>query len=67
MNPRVFPHIKLGDMVETAHPNDEYSPLLLQVKSLKEDLQKETQCGPDRDLGVPAKTSLRCVCECCRP
>ncbi|KAG5193383.1 hypothetical protein JEQ12_019744 [Ovis aries] len=42
VNPRVFPHIKLGDMVETAHPDDEYSPLLLQVKSLKEDLQKET-------------------------
>uniref|UniRef100_A0A8C5M0L9 DEP domain containing 5, GATOR1 subcomplex subunit n=1 Tax=Leptobrachium leishanense TaxID=445787 RepID=A0A8C5M0L9_9ANUR len=31
-----------GDIVEIAHPNDEYSPLLLQVKSLKEDLQKET-------------------------
>ncbi|XP_077016564.1 GATOR1 complex protein DEPDC5 isoform X7 [Tamandua tetradactyla] len=42
VNPRVFPHIKLGDIVEIAHPNDEYSPLLLQVKSLKEDLQKET-------------------------
>ncbi|XP_045219690.1 GATOR1 complex protein DEPDC5 isoform X11 [Macaca fascicularis] len=42
VNPKVFPHIKLGDIVEIAHPNDEYSPLLLQVKSLKEDLQKET-------------------------
>ncbi|XP_077691611.1 GATOR1 complex protein DEPDC5 isoform X10 [Eretmochelys imbricata] len=42
MNPKVFLHIKLGDVVEIAHPNDEYSPLLLQVKSLKEDLQKET-------------------------
>ncbi|XP_057176797.1 GATOR complex protein DEPDC5 isoform X5 [Triplophysa rosa] len=42
MNPKVFPHVKLGDIVEIAHPNDEYSPLLLQVKSLKEDLQKET-------------------------
>ncbi|KAG8597087.1 hypothetical protein GDO81_002161 [Engystomops pustulosus] len=42
INPKVFPHIKLGDIVEIAHPNDEYSPLLLQVKSLKEDLQKET-------------------------
>uniref|UniRef100_A0A8C3FGR3 IML1 N-terminal double psi beta-barrel domain-containing protein n=1 Tax=Chrysemys picta bellii TaxID=8478 RepID=A0A8C3FGR3_CHRPI len=40
MNPKVFLHIKLGDVVEIAHPNDEYSPLLLQVKSLKEDLQK---------------------------
>ncbi|XP_066459689.1 GATOR1 complex protein DEPDC5 isoform X1 [Eleutherodactylus coqui] len=42
INPKIFPHIKLGDIVEIAHPNDEYSPLLLQVKSLKEDLQKET-------------------------
>ncbi|XP_060764412.1 GATOR1 complex protein DEPDC5 isoform X6 [Neoarius graeffei] len=42
MNPKVFPQVKLGDFVEIAHPNDEYSPLLLQVKSLKEDLQKET-------------------------
>ncbi|KAG2470314.1 DEPD5 protein, partial [Polypterus senegalus] len=42
VNPKVFPQIILGDIVEIAHPNDEYSPLLLQVKSLKEDLQKET-------------------------
>ncbi|XP_057348355.1 GATOR complex protein DEPDC5 isoform X12 [Manis pentadactyla] len=42
VNPKVFPYIKLGDIVEIAHPSDEYSPLLLQVKSLKEDLQKET-------------------------
>eukprot|EP00079_Xenopus_tropicalis_P029603 XP_012825134.1 PREDICTED: DEP domain-containing protein 5 isoform X7 [Xenopus tropicalis] len=42
INPKVFPYINLGDIVEIAHPNDEYSPLLLQVKSLKEDLQKET-------------------------
>ncbi|TRY65307.1 hypothetical protein DNTS_015453 [Danionella cerebrum] len=40
MNPKVFPQVKLGDIVEIAHPNDEYSPLLLQVKSLKDDLQK---------------------------
>ncbi|XP_030623111.1 GATOR complex protein DEPDC5 [Chanos chanos] len=42
MNPKVFPQVSLGDIVEIAHPNDEYSPLLLQVKSLREDLQKET-------------------------
>lgn len=24
MNPKVFPHVKLGDIVEIAHPNDEY-------------------------------------------
>ncbi|XP_076876476.1 GATOR1 complex protein DEPDC5 isoform X2 [Brachyhypopomus gauderio] len=42
MNPKVFPQVKLGDIIEIAHPNNEYSPLLLQVRSLKEDLQKET-------------------------
>ncbi|XP_064164777.1 GATOR1 complex protein DEPDC5 isoform X1 [Anguilla rostrata] len=42
VNPKVFPQVSIGDIVEIAHPNDEYSPLLLQVKSLKEDLQKET-------------------------
>ncbi|KTF80557.1 hypothetical protein cypCar_00042237, partial [Cyprinus carpio] len=24
MNPKVFPLVKLGDIVEIAHPNDEY-------------------------------------------
>ncbi|XP_026229879.1 GATOR complex protein DEPDC5 isoform X3 [Anabas testudineus] len=42
VNPKVFPQVSLGDIIEVAHPTDEYSPLLLQVKSLKEDLQKET-------------------------
>ncbi|AWP04755.1 putative DEP domain-containing protein 5 [Scophthalmus maximus] len=42
VNPKVFPQVSLGDIIEIAHPTDEYSPLLLQVKSLKEDLQKET-------------------------
>uniref|UniRef100_A0A3Q4BZZ3 DEP domain-containing protein n=1 Tax=Mola mola TaxID=94237 RepID=A0A3Q4BZZ3_MOLML len=42
VNPKVFPQVNLGDIIEIAHPSDEYSPLLLQVKSLKEDLQKET-------------------------
>ncbi|KAL0965572.1 hypothetical protein UPYG_G00283080 [Umbra pygmaea] len=42
VNPKVFPQVSLGDIIEIAHHTDEYSPLLLQVKSLKEDLQKET-------------------------
>uniref|UniRef100_A0A8C5GEL4 DEP domain-containing protein 5 n=1 Tax=Gouania willdenowi TaxID=441366 RepID=A0A8C5GEL4_GOUWI len=41
VNPKVFPQVSLGDIIEIAHPTDEYSPLLLQVKSLKDDLQKE--------------------------
>ncbi|XP_013864451.1 DEP domain-containing protein 5 [Austrofundulus limnaeus] len=42
VNPKVFHQVNLGDVIEIAHPTDEYSPLLLQVKSLKEDFQKET-------------------------
>ncbi|XP_054452418.1 GATOR complex protein DEPDC5 isoform X4 [Anoplopoma fimbria] len=42
VNPKVFPQVSLRDIIEIAHPTDEYSPLLLQVKSLKEELQKET-------------------------
>ncbi|XP_011614624.1 GATOR complex protein DEPDC5 isoform X2 [Takifugu rubripes] len=42
VNPKVFPQVCLRDIIEIAHPTDEYSPLLLQVKNLKEDLQKET-------------------------
>uniref|UniRef100_A0A3B3UMB5 IML1 N-terminal double psi beta-barrel domain-containing protein n=2 Tax=Poecilia TaxID=8080 RepID=A0A3B3UMB5_9TELE len=42
VNPKIFPQVNLGDIIEIAHPIDDYSPLLLQVKSLKEDLQKET-------------------------
>ncbi|PWA30813.1 hypothetical protein CCH79_00017367, partial [Gambusia affinis] len=42
VNSKIFPQVHLGDVIEIAHPTDDYSPLLLQVKSLKEDLQKET-------------------------
>uniref|UniRef100_A0A3Q1GQ47 GATOR complex protein DEPDC5-like n=1 Tax=Acanthochromis polyacanthus TaxID=80966 RepID=A0A3Q1GQ47_9TELE len=42
VNPKVFPQVGLRDIIEIAHPTDEYSPLLLQVKSLKEDLQKDS-------------------------
>ncbi|XP_062284476.1 GATOR1 complex protein DEPDC5 isoform X2 [Scomber scombrus] len=42
VNSKVFPQVSIRDIIEIAHPTDEYSPLLLQVKSLKEDLQKET-------------------------
>lgn len=42
VNPKIFPQVNLGDIIEIAHPTDEYSPLLLQLKSLKDDLQKET-------------------------
>uniref|UniRef100_S4RKY3 DEP domain containing 5, GATOR1 subcomplex subunit n=1 Tax=Petromyzon marinus TaxID=7757 RepID=S4RKY3_PETMA len=53
VNPKVFPNVKIGDILEIAHPDDEYrSPLLLQVKSLKEDLQKETVSVDQSVAGV---------------
>ena len=39
VNPKDYPGIKTGDVVEIYHPEDEYSRLLLQVTSFKEDLQ----------------------------
>uniref|UniRef100_A0A8C0A814 GATOR complex protein DEPDC5 n=1 Tax=Bos mutus grunniens TaxID=30521 RepID=A0A8C0A814_BOSMU len=60
VNYRVFPHIKLGDIVEITHPNDEYSLLLFQVKSLKEDLQKET-VNVDQTVVDPKDVTLDLV------
>ncbi|XP_034240343.1 GATOR complex protein Iml1 isoform X2 [Thrips palmi] len=43
INPRDCPSFKKGDIVEIYHPEDEFSRLLLQVTTFKEDLQgKET-------------------------
>ncbi|XP_070149933.1 GATOR complex protein Iml1 isoform X6 [Polyergus mexicanus] len=39
INPKDYPGIKTGDVVEIYHPDDEFSRLLLQVTSFKEDLQ----------------------------
>lgn len=39
INPKDHPGIKKGDVVEIYHPDDEFSRLLLQVTSFKEDLQ----------------------------
>jgi hypothetical protein len=39
INPKDFPSIKKGDIVEIYHAEDEFSRLLLQVTSFKEDLQ----------------------------
>lgn len=39
INPKDFPGIKKGNIVEIYHPEDEFSRLLLQVTVLKEDLQ----------------------------
>ncbi|XP_074643885.1 GATOR1 complex protein DEPDC5-like [Tubulanus polymorphus] len=43
INPKEFPNINIGDVVEVYHPEDNYSRLLVQVTSLREDFQqKET-------------------------
>ncbi|XP_044593244.1 GATOR complex protein Iml1 isoform X7 [Cotesia glomerata] len=39
INPKDYPGIKIGDVVEIYHQEDEFSRLLLQVTSFKEDLQ----------------------------
>ncbi|KAG7211009.1 hypothetical protein KM043_016376 [Ampulex compressa] len=39
INPKDYPGIKTGDVVEIYHPENEFSRLLLQVTSFKEDLQ----------------------------
>ena len=39
INPRDCPSLKKGDIVEIYHPEDEFSRLLLQVTTFKEDLQ----------------------------
>ncbi|KAM9844724.1 LOW QUALITY PROTEIN: GATOR1 complex protein DEPDC5 [Aulostomus maculatus] len=59
VNPKVFPQVSLGDIVEIAHPTDEYSPLLLQVKSLKEDLQKGKSATISVDQTVAQAFKLR--------
>ncbi|KAK9511936.1 hypothetical protein O3M35_000495 [Rhynocoris fuscipes] len=39
INPKDFPNLQKGDIVEIYHPEDEFSRLLLQITLFKEDLQ----------------------------
>lgn len=39
INPKDFPNLRKGDIVEIYHPEDEFSRLLLQITSFKDDLQ----------------------------
>lgn len=39
LSPKDFPHIKVKDIVEIYHPDDVESRLLLQVHSLKDEIQ----------------------------
>ncbi|BES97244.1 Protein of unknown function (DUF3608) [Nesidiocoris tenuis] len=39
INPKDFPNLRIGDIVEIYHPQDEFSRLLLQVTLFKDDMQ----------------------------
>ncbi|XP_038057653.1 GATOR complex protein DEPDC5-like isoform X1 [Patiria miniata] len=41
INPKEFPHVRIGDILEIFHPDEDSSHLLLQVKSLQTDLQQK--------------------------
>ncbi|CAO2640326.1 GATOR complex protein DEPDC5, partial [Lemmus lemmus] len=50
VNPKVFPHIKLGDIVEIAHPNDEYS--ILETISVDQTVTQVFRLRPYQDVYV---------------
>ncbi|XP_073982946.1 GATOR complex protein Iml1 isoform X2 [Rhodnius prolixus] len=51
INPKDFPNLQKGDIVEIYHPEEEFSRLLLQITSFKEDLQ-------GRDAAVSVEQSI---------
>ncbi|XP_077995219.1 GATOR1 complex protein DEPDC5-like [Glandiceps talaboti] len=59
LNPKEFPNAKVGDIVEIYHPEDDYSRLLLQVKSLKENKQQATKESVSVDQSIAAAFNLR--------
>ncbi|XP_065337206.1 GATOR complex protein Iml1 isoform X2 [Cloeon dipterum] len=50
INPKDFPTIKKGDIVEIFHPEEESSRLLLQVTSFKEDLQSRETISIEQSI-----------------
>lgn len=46
INPKDFPNLRKGDIVEIYHPEDEFSRLLLQITLFKEDLQGRGKFKP---------------------
>lgn len=44
INAKDFPSLKLGDIVEIYHPEDEFSRLLLQVTAFQEDFKHKGMC-----------------------
>lgn len=54
INPRDCPSLKKGDIVEIYHPEDEFSRLLLQVTTFKEDLKGSDTCHDLLDFKTQA-------------
>ena len=52
INPKDYPGIKIGDVVEIYHPKVEFSRLLLQVKAFKEDLQGRETISVDNNVAT---------------
>ncbi|KAL0272635.1 UNVERIFIED_CONTAM: hypothetical protein PYX00_005527 [Menopon gallinae] len=50
INPKDFPGIKKGDIVEIFHPEDEFSRLLLQITTFKEDLQTKEAISVEQTI-----------------
>ncbi|KAI0221660.1 hypothetical protein LSAT2_027048 [Lamellibrachia satsuma] len=44
LNPKEYPDLRPGDVVEIYHPEHEYSRLLLQVKCVNDDFQQKGLC-----------------------
>ncbi|XP_063239930.1 GATOR complex protein Iml1 isoform X2 [Bacillus rossius redtenbacheri] len=52
INPKDFSGIKKGDVVEIYHPEDEFSRLLLQITSFKEDLQSRETISVEQSIAT---------------
>lgn len=57
MNPKDYPDVKEGDIVEIYHPSEDENPrLLLQIKAFKDDMPKDTVSV---DTSIAAAFGLR--------
>uniref|UniRef100_A0A1B6F1V2 DEP domain-containing protein n=1 Tax=Cuerna arida TaxID=1464854 RepID=A0A1B6F1V2_9HEMI len=52
INPKDFPTLQKGDVVEIYHPEDEFSRLLLQINSFKEDLQGRETISVEQSIAT---------------
>ncbi|XP_041453714.1 GATOR complex protein DEPDC5-like [Lytechinus variegatus] len=59
INPKEFPDVKIGDILEIYHPDEENSHLLLQVKSFKDELQPNSKEIISVEQGVASLFQLR--------